>query len=125
MDTTNPTHLFSDLLVYNTENDCLEQTDTLAIGQSELLGQIAKKWGVSIEKILENIKTRAWIKEQIVNISDTYPKVLEAPCVQDANTAFWTFLEISKKKQKHVDYTFIKEQWKIWFDEYLKKRYHE
>ncbi|OYT29314.1 secretion system protein [Thermoplasmatales archaeon ex4572_165] len=125
IDTTNPTHLFSDLMIYNTENDYLEQTDTLAIGQSELLGHIAKKWGVSIEKILENIKTRAWIKEQIVQVSDTYPKVLEAPCIQDANTAFWSFLEISKQKHNHVDYTFIKEQWKIWFDDYLKKRYHE
>ena len=124
LDFTNPSTIFSDLLLYDTNIDCLEQTNILSIGQSELLEHIAKKWGVTIEKILENIQTRAWIKDHIVRISDTSPSVLEAPFIQKSNSIFWMLIE-ANKHQGSINFSTIKTQWKHWFDEYIEKRYHE
>ena len=120
-----PDHLFSDLMMYETARDVIHPSDSLMMGQSELLQSIAKKWGVTIEKLLENIEVRAWMKQQLVNGSETIPELLEAPCVQDANTMFWMLLEQTKKNQQSVNLSSVKSQWKDWFEEYKKTRYHE
>jgi len=120
-----PDHLFSDLMMYDTAQDAIHPSDSLMMGQSELLQSIAKKWGVSIEKLLENIEVRAWMKQQLVDASELIPDLLEAPCVQDANTMFWMLLEQCKKNHQSVNLPSVKSQWKHWLEEYKKSQSYE
>ena len=41
---------------YNTSKDKLIATDLLDMGQSQVIENIARKWGISVEKALQNIK---------------------------------------------------------------------
>jgi len=89
------------------------------MGQSHVLGSVAKKWGISVEKALQNIRLRAYIKQTMVEHSEEHPQLLEAPAVSDANNAFWMFLEESKLRKKQVDYADVQKKWTTWFKEYL------
>jgi len=80
--------MFQDVMLYNAERDRLESTDLLEMGQSQIIGRIAKEWGISIENALANIRLRAKIKERIVEEGNKNPELLEAKAVRDANNAF-------------------------------------
>ncbi|MDG6228735.1 MAG: type II/IV secretion system ATPase subunit [Candidatus Thermoplasmatota archaeon] len=114
----NVNHIFQDLMSYDVQHDEMKISDILSMGQSELLQKIAGKWGISVEKILENIMLRAYMKQRIVTESDNDPLLLEAECVRDANNAFWMMVETSKQRFKTVDYDYIKQQWEHWFKQY-------
>lgn len=113
--------IFQDLMTYDVEKDQMNISDILSMGQSELLQKIAKKWGITVEKVLENINLRAWMKQTIVESSKNNPLLLEAESIRDANNAFWMILEESKQHFNTVDYYFIKEQWSKWFKEYQER----
>ncbi|MEM4258352.1 MAG: type II/IV secretion system ATPase subunit [Candidatus Thermoplasmatota archaeon] len=121
--TTNPDpdKVFRDLMVYNTATDRLGATDILDMGQSELLGGIAKKWGISVEKALQNIKLRTDIKKTLVDtaVSRNRLDLLEAASVRDANNAFWMFIEEGKQKNSSVDYAEVHKKWNTWFQRYI------
>ncbi len=116
-----PDKIFADIMIYNTEKDVLEATDLLDMGQSEIIGKIAKDWGISIEEALENISLRAKIKEEMVKYGRENEAVLEAESVRDANNAYWMLLEESKNEHGKPDYKEIWEKWKKWFKEYVKR----
>ena len=42
----------NDLMMFDASNDRIEPTDLLDMGQSELIGRIANRWGVSIDEVL-------------------------------------------------------------------------
>ena len=109
--------IFQDIMTYNAEKDRLESTDLLEMGQSQVIGRIAKEWGISIEKAIENIKVRAKIKEKMAKEGEENPSLLEAKAVRDANNAFWMLIEESKDKKK-INYKEIERKWMKWFDEY-------
>jgi type IV secretory pathway ATPase VirB11/archaellum biosynthesis ATPase len=111
-------HVFQDLMRYDVEQDSLQILDILSMGQSELIQKIAKKWGITVEKVLENIQLRSWMKQSIVEVGKKNPSFLEAKTVRDANNAFWMILEESKQRFKTVDYTYVKEEWDKWFHKY-------
>ena len=52
----------NDLMMFDASNDRIEPTDLLDMGQSELIGRIADRWGASIDEVLLNIKMRAQLK---------------------------------------------------------------
>ena len=110
--------VFQDLMSYDVELDTLQIADILSIGQSELIQKIAKKWGITVEKVLENIKLRAWMKQTIVEAAQHNPILLEAETIRDANNAFWMILEESKQQFNTVDYQYIKTHWTNWFKQY-------
>jgi len=114
-----PDKVFQDIMLYDTEQDELFATDILDMGQSHVLGSVAKKWGISVEKALQNIRLRAYIKQTMVEHSEEHPQLLEAPAVSDANNAFWMFLEESKLRKKQVEYADVQKKWTTWFKEYL------
>ena len=116
-----PDKIFADIMTYNAEKDVLEATDLLDMGQSEIIGKIAKDWGISIEEALENISLRAKIKEEMVKYGKENEAVLEAEAVRDANNAYWMLLEESKNEYGKPDYKEIWEKWKKWFKEYIKR----
>lgn len=121
--TTNPDpdKVFQDIMLYETSKDCLVSTDLLDMGQSQILGNIAKKWGITVEKALQNIRLRAEIKKTIVDHSVEKPELLEAPANRDANNAFWMFLEQSKTQDGQVDYRKVKKKWMNWFKNYVER----
>ncbi len=122
--TTNPDSdsIFQDMMTYNTEKDELISTDLLDMGQSELIGSIARKWGITVEKALRNIKLRTDIKQTIVNYGKQNKELLEAPVNRDANNAFWMFIEESKMRSGEVDYNIVRRKWMEWFKEYAGRK---
>jgi len=114
--------IFQDIMTYNTEKDELISTDLLDMGQSEIIGSIARKWGITVEKALRNIKLRTDIKQTIVNYGKQNKELLEAPVNRDANNAFWMFIEESKMRSGEVDYNIVRSKWMEWFKEYVGRK---
>ncbi len=121
--TTNPDpdKVFNDIMQYSASSDTLVTTDILDMGQSQIIGNIAKKWGISVEKALQNIKLRGVIKKTIVEHSKKNPELLEATANRDANNAFWMFIEECKQYNGSVDYNKVHDRWMKWFEEYTGK----
>jgi type IV secretory pathway ATPase VirB11/archaellum biosynthesis ATPase len=117
-----PDRVFHDIMIYNTEKDELIPTELLSMGQSEVMETIAKKWGVSIEKTLQNIQLRTDIKKTIVEYSQHNQELLESPSVRDANNALWMFIEQSKAERGHVDYDHVRNNWMNWFHQYTGRK---
>jgi archaeal flagellar protein FlaI len=122
--TTNPDpdDIFQDVMLYNTAKDELTSTDLLDMGQSQVIRSIAKKWGITVEKALQNIKLRTEIKQTIVDCSNENKELLEASATRDANNAFWMLIEESKIRHKEVDYQEIGKKWKKWFNTYVGRK---
>jgi len=104
---------------YDTAKDELCATDLLDMGQSQLLENVARKWGITVEKALQNIKLRTEIKKTIVDYSRENKELLEAPANRDANNAFWMFIEESKMRNKIVKYSNVQKKWMKWFQDYV------
>ncbi|MCG7848632.1 MAG: hypothetical protein MIO93_05565 [ANME-2 cluster archaeon] len=83
---------FNDLMMFDASNDRIEPADLLDMGQSELIGRIAQRWGVSIDEVLLNIKMRAQIKGMIAEAGRTRPELVEADRVRQANNMFWLLM---------------------------------
>ncbi|MFO7676996.1 MAG: type II/IV secretion system ATPase subunit [Thermoplasmatota archaeon] len=116
-----PDKVFEDIMMYTTADDRLNATDVLDMGQSEILGGIAKKWGISVEKALQNIKLRTKIKKTLVQtaLSSNRLDLLEAKSIRDANNWFWMLIEEQKFKDESVNYTQVWERWNRWFTNYV------
>ncbi|MBC7081194.1 MAG: type II/IV secretion system ATPase subunit [Thermoplasmatales archaeon] len=95
--------IFYDIMQYDYSKDMLEATDIFYMGQSEIIGKIARKWGIRMEDAIENIKMRARMKEKIAEIGKT-----DAKFVRDANNFYWSSLEETKNFYE------IEEKWNEW-----------
>ncbi|MEF8878839.1 MAG: type II/IV secretion system ATPase subunit [Candidatus Thermoplasmatota archaeon] len=111
--------VFQDVMVYNTARDTLESTDLLDMGQSQLLEDIARKWGITVEKALQNIRLRAKIKKTIAEKGKEKEFLLEADANRDCNNALWMFIEENKIRNRKVDYRQVEKQWYEWFENYV------
>jgi hypothetical protein len=107
-------------MLYNTSKDELCTTDLLDMGQSQVIQSIAKKWGITVEKALENIQLRTEMKKTIVEHSKNHKELLEAVTMRDANNMFWMCLEESKLRHGIVDYDEVRIRWMKWFTDYLR-----
>jgi len=114
-----PNKVFQDVMIYNTAKDKLLATDLLDMGQSQLLENVSRKWGITVEKALQNIKLRTDIKKTIADYSSDHKELLEAPANRDANNTFWMFIEESKMRDKTVNYNSVRKKWMKWFQEYV------
>jgi type IV secretory pathway ATPase VirB11/archaellum biosynthesis ATPase len=119
--TPDPEKIFQDIMIYDTAADELRATDLLDMGQSQVLQSIAKKWGITVEKALQNIQLRTDIKRTMVEYSKDHKELLEAPATRDANNAFWMSIEESKHRKNTVDYNDVKKQWMKWFYNYVRR----
>jgi GTPase SAR1 family protein len=122
--TTNPDPdgIFQDIMNYNTTEDELISTDLLDMGQSQVIRGIAKKWGITVEKALQNIKLRTEIKQTIVDYSNENKELLEVLTTRDANNAFWMLIEENKIRNKEVDYQEVRKKWMKWFNAYVGRK---
>ncbi len=80
---------FTELLVYNAEEDRLEPTEALLNGESHMLQEIQARSGEhkSHDDVLADIRLRGWAKKSLVELVDGNNELLEAEIVQKANTA--------------------------------------
>lgn len=114
--------VFQSLMTYDAKEDTLNMLPRVKIGQSSIIQQIAKQWGISVEQALENIRIRTYIKKQIVHAGKQIdPVFLEATVTKEANNHFWMLVEQAKKTQS-VDYQQIQQKWDMWFNQYVKRR---
>ena len=118
--TPDPEKIFQDVMLYDTATDALCTTDLLDMGQSQVLQAIAKKWGITVEKALENIRLRTDMKKTIVEQAKHHAGLLEATTTRDANNMFWMFLEESKRHHGTVDYDEVRNRWMKWFTDYTR-----
>ncbi len=119
--TCDPDDVFADLMRYNPAGDVLEATDLLDMGQSEVIGRIAREWGMDIERAIENIALRADIREMMASYGERTSQVLEARAVRDANNAFWMVTEESRREHGTPCYEEIRERWTGWFRDYVSR----
>lgn len=115
-----PDKIFADIMQYDASQDKLMATDLLDMGQSEIIGRIAREWGIDIEKAIENISVRAKIRKKMVEHGKKNSELLEAQAVRDANNAFWMFVEDSRMEYGVPDYKEIEKKWMEWFSNYAK-----
>ncbi|MBS3778635.1 MAG: type II/IV secretion system ATPase subunit [Candidatus Thermoplasmatota archaeon] len=114
--------VFQSLMSYDTKEDTLNMLPRVYIGQSSIIQQIAKQWGISVEKALENIRVRTHIKKQIVHAGTNIdPVFLEASVTKEANNRFWMLVEHAKRTQ-FIDYQQIQNKWDCWFTQYIERR---
>jgi len=85
---------FMDLMVYDEQKDRLVPTDHFKY-RSEKIGSIARSWGISLEKAIDNIQTRAAIKKSLVHLSIVKrdPSFLSTVWIRDSNEMFWKLTE--------------------------------
>lgn len=144
-----PSEIFTDIMHYDPSQDCLLAGEALEQGQSELIGKIARKWGVTIDTALKNIELRARIKEKIAVEGARMPLLLEAEAVSEANNMFWLLSDSIKantrtRKNRKPDEggkassrpgfentpesgseVYLEElyrQWEIWFENFIRIR---
>ncbi|PNX45299.1 MAG: hypothetical protein BV459_08945, partial [Thermoplasmata archaeon M11B2D] len=119
--TPDPEKVFQDVMLYDTSKDTLCSTDLLDMGQSQVVQSIAKKWGITVEKALQNIQLRTDIKNTIVEYSKNHKELLEAETTRDTNNMFWMSVEESKLHNETVDYHQVRKTWMKWFEEYVRR----
>jgi archaeal flagellar protein FlaI len=116
-----PDKVFQDVMLYDAAKDQLCSTDLLDMGQSQVVQSIAKKWGITVEKALQNIQLRTDIKNRIVDCSKNHKDLLEAETTRDANNMFWMCIEESKRQTGNVDYDYVRTAWMKWFTKYVRR----
>jgi len=128
-----PSELFTDIMHYDASQDCLLAGEVLEQGQSELIGKIARKWGISIDSALKNIELRTRIKEKIATEGVRSPFLLEAEAVSEANNMFWLLSDSIKAGDRAgfetgpdsisgADLEELYRQWETWFENFARIR---
>lgn len=105
---------FDDLMSYQAG---LEPTDHLK-RNSKKIGSIARDWGMTYEKAVENIELRAYIREKMVKVSEKKGEQLLTPTwVARVNDKFWNLIE---KHHESGSYKDVKEDWTTWYEERIR-----
>ncbi|WP_410509150.1 type II/IV secretion system ATPase subunit [Methanosarcina hadiensis] len=138
-----PSEIFTDIMYYDPSYDCLLAGEALEQGQSELIGKIARKWGITIDTAIKNIELRARIKEKIAAEGVRMPFLLEAGAVSKANNIFWLLSDSIKTEIKaetggrtagetsfkngsesssEIYLEELYRQWEIWFESFVREQ---
>lgn len=104
---------FVTLMSYDYSRDCLRPTRVLLSGRSELIANIARKWGLTTLQVRRNLEFRAKAYEDLVSEAAGKPQLLEAPFVLRANLAWHSFYE-DQLKHGDVDYRQLYQRWRGW-----------
>ncbi|MEE9594498.1 MAG: type II/IV secretion system ATPase subunit [Candidatus Hydrothermarchaeales archaeon] len=115
-----PTEVFRDLMLYEHQSDELLPTENFN-HNSELISTIARKWNLTYQQALGNIKLRSKVKNYILNKSSQVmkPKLLELENVVLSNNML-RMLNEEYISEGIVEYARLFEDWKKWFDDYCK-----
>jgi type IV secretory pathway ATPase VirB11/archaellum biosynthesis ATPase len=118
---------FVDLMTYDVKKDCLEPSQDLINGDSEVIKAVAgnvKGWAGNWDAVWDNILLRANIKQEIVEKAaiSGIKDLLEAPFIVRSNNIFH---EISDKVTKEVGIPEGKRvfnEWKSWLSDEIKRK---
>ncbi len=118
---------FLDLMKYDAKKDELIPTPDLVNGESEILKTIAGKiadYAGNWDAVWQDILLRAKYREDIVNKAAELEDddMLEAPFVILCNDMFHIISERVKEKTGKLNHEKIYREWKIWFNQELRKR---
>ncbi|HDN83279.1 MAG TPA: hypothetical protein ENG50_02820 [Candidatus Altiarchaeales archaeon] len=104
---------FFDIMEYNPLLDTLELKN---LEESQIIRDIAKTHGVTIEDCYEDIRYRAKTKEKIFEVAKKMnkPELLEVEHVVKANEKYAYFLKDRTYEDAYIS-------WKYWLEEYAKK----
>jgi len=107
---------FIDLMRYDVIKDELEQTPRLA--KSQLIANIAKKWGTKPGDVMKNLKLRTKIQKTLIETAanSKNQKLLEAEFVVRSNNIFHELLEEQLGRRRRIDYGKIFEGWRMWLE---------
>jgi hypothetical protein len=107
---------FKDLLVYDHSKDALVETDSFR-DRSARLSEIAKAWSMDYNEALSNIRTRASIKQAMVDYASRTGKkdILSGSWVYRSNSMFWELLHNQHSEKKSICYEELESEWKQWF----------
>lgn len=106
---------FNDLMLYSDAQDILMETDVLSY-KSEKIGEIAVRWGISMETAIEDIKARARYRLEMVDYAreNDKPQLLGIEWASRANNKFWALREVAIN-EGDLNFDMILEQWRKWF----------
>ncbi len=134
MEDPEPSEIFTNIMNYDASQDCLLAEKALEQGQSELIGKIASKWGISIDRALKSIEIRTKIKEKIAVEGLHKPLLLEAEAVSQANNMFWLLTDsrakskdcghehaINSELNSEDDLELLYQQWETWFENFARQ----
>ncbi len=124
-DDADPDEIFAEIMRYSAADDSLIPTDILDRGQSELIGKIARKWGISIDDASLNIRIRAKIKQKIAHAGSLDARLVEADVVSKANNIFWLHMDMEKNNAGGPDYERVYEKWNSWFDNFTSHTFRQ
>ncbi len=106
---------FSDLMLYDSDHDLLMETDIFNY-KSERIGEISRKWGISMEEALSDIKVRARYRLDAVEYAREHdkPQLLQIEWVVRMNNKYWALRE-KAIRDDDLDFNKILKQWRAWF----------
>jgi archaeal flagellar protein FlaI len=111
---------FQDLLSYDHDTDQLTETKAFSY-HSERIATIAHLWNISVEEAIDNIRTRAQVKEYQVKAARKLnrPQLLTVQWVVRSNAKFDEILDRHSKTGK-ADSKLVVEAFKKWLKESVK-----
>ena len=106
---------FEDLMKYDPADDELEPTRALTGLKSQLIEDIARKWGTKPREVLRNLELRAEVQGALVEAATRLkkPELLEAEFSMRSNLVLHALLE-KQLRNKQVNYRTIFECWRSW-----------
>jgi len=107
---------FENLMYYEWKTDELKPTKSL-LTNSELISNIARKWGVGPDEVRENIKIRAKIHGTLVEMAAELqrPDLLEANFVVRSNVK-WRALHEEQLRHGRLNSSKLLREWRGWLD---------
>ncbi|MBI2971374.1 MAG: type II/IV secretion system ATPase subunit [Candidatus Aenigmarchaeota archaeon] len=108
---------FVNLLEYSALQDALRPTQTLLVGESQVLNSIAsrvREWKGRWDAVWENINLRASVLQALAHYGAASPDTLEAPFVIESNSYFHLFSSEVKEEVGALDSKLIMERWSNW-----------
>ncbi len=106
---------FENLMKYDPAEDELEPTRALTELKSQLIKDIARKWGTKPREVLRNIELRAEVQGALVETATRLkkPELLEAEFSMRSNLVLHALLE-KQLRNKQINYQAIFECWRSW-----------
>jgi hypothetical protein len=108
---------FADLMIYDQYDDQLKPTKKLK--SSQLISEIARKWGIKRAEVMRNLELRARVQSTLVKTSAELgvSNLLEAEFITQSNNALHQLLEEQLQLHKAIDYHEIFQRWQDWLKE--------
>lgn len=111
---------FVDLLEYHAKEDELKPTQTLLIGESFVLNEIAsrvREWKGRWDKVWENILLRAKVMETLTKYGEKKPELMEAEFVVRSNEQFHLIASKVVEEFEELDADEVFNRWHAWLKE--------